>query len=54
MSTLQQTQPTVQQLLSSNDFVGALDIIATAQEVLANELPGIQSFRFVFWNSRAH
>ncbi|KAF6027023.1 VPS54 [Bugula neritina] len=45
MATLHQTQPTVQQLLSSSDYVGALDIISTAQEVLAKELTGIRSFK---------
>lgn len=46
MMTLHQTQPTVQQLLSSNDFVGALDVIATAQDVLKKEMSGITSFRY--------
>jgi len=46
MATLHQTQPTVQQLLSSSDYVGALDIISTAQEVLAKELTGIRSFKY--------
>ncbi|XP_067943654.1 vacuolar protein sorting-associated protein 54-like isoform X2 [Watersipora subatra] len=45
MSTLHQTQPTVQILLSSSDYVGALDIISTAQEVLQKELAGVLSFR---------
>ena len=47
MATLHQTQPTVQQLLTSSDYVGALDIISTAREVLDKELSGIQSFRYV-------
>lgn len=46
MSTLHQTQPTVQILLSSSDYVGALDIISTAQEVLQKELAGVLSFRW--------
>ncbi len=45
MSTVHQTQPTIQLLLSTNEFVGALDLIATTQEVLAQELAGIHSFR---------
>ncbi|KAK2170701.1 hypothetical protein LSH36_1g18004 [Paralvinella palmiformis] len=32
MSTVHQTQPMIQQLLSTNDFVGALDLIGTTQE----------------------
>lgn len=46
MSTLHQTQPTVQLLLSSNDYVGALDIIMAAQEMLTKELMGVTSFRY--------
>ena len=45
MSTVHQTQPMIQQLLSTNDFVGALDLIGTTQEVLTQELAGIHSFR---------
>ena len=48
MATVHQTQPTIQVLLSTADFVAALDLIATTQEVLQQELAGIQSFRFVF------
>ncbi|XP_068729722.1 vacuolar protein sorting-associated protein 54-like [Montipora capricornis] len=45
MATVHQTQPTIQLLLSTSDFVGALDLITTTQEVLQQELAGIQSFR---------
>ncbi|KAJ7371032.1 Vacuolar protein sorting-associated protein 54 [Desmophyllum pertusum] len=45
MATVHQTQPTIQLLLSTSDFVGALDLISTTQEVLQQELAGIQSFR---------
>lgn len=45
MVTVQQTQPTIQLLLSTNDFLGALDLISTTQEVLSQELAGIQCFR---------
>lgn len=45
MATVHQTQPTIQLLLSTSDFVGALDLITTTQEVLEQELAGIQSFR---------
>uniref|UniRef100_A0A2I3GBI9 Vacuolar protein sorting-associated protein 54 n=1 Tax=Nomascus leucogenys TaxID=61853 RepID=A0A2I3GBI9_NOMLE len=45
MATVHQTQPTVQVLLSTSEFVGALDLIATTQEVLQQELQGIHSFR---------
>ncbi|XP_033126648.1 vacuolar protein sorting-associated protein 54-like [Anneissia japonica] len=45
MATVHQTQPTIQLLLSTSEFVGALDLISTTQEVLTQELSGIQSFR---------
>ncbi|MBN3304831.1 VPS54 protein, partial [Amia calva] len=45
MATVHQTQPTVQLLLSTSEFVGALELIATTQEVLQQELQGIHSFR---------
>uniref|UniRef100_A0A8C5KCU1 Vacuolar protein sorting-associated protein 54 n=1 Tax=Jaculus jaculus TaxID=51337 RepID=A0A8C5KCU1_JACJA len=45
MATVHQTQPTVQVLLSTSEFVGALDLIATTQEVLQQELQGTHSFR---------
>lgn len=47
MATVHQTQPTVQLLLSTSDYVGALDLIATTQEVLQQELQGIHCFRYV-------
>jgi len=46
MATVHQTQPTIQLLLSTLDFVGALDLISTSQEVVAQELSGVHSFRF--------
>ncbi|XP_036387150.1 vacuolar protein sorting-associated protein 54 [Megalops cyprinoides] len=45
MAAVHQTQPTVQLLLSTSEFVGALELIATTQEVLQQELQGILSFR---------
>uniref|UniRef100_T1J950 Vacuolar protein sorting-associated protein 54 n=1 Tax=Strigamia maritima TaxID=126957 RepID=T1J950_STRMM len=45
IATVHQTQPTIQILLSASDFVGALDLISTTQEVLAQELAGIHGFR---------
>ena len=46
MATVHQTQPTIQMLLSTLDFVGALDLISTSQEVVAQELSGVRSFRY--------
>ena len=46
VATVQQTQPTIQLLLSTSDFVGALDLIATTQEVLQSELQGVHSLRW--------
>ncbi|XP_043210822.1 vacuolar protein sorting-associated protein 54-like [Amphibalanus amphitrite] len=45
MATVHQTQPTIQLLLTTSEFVGALDLIATSQEVLAQELAGLQAFK---------
>lgn len=38
-------QPTIQTLLSTSDFCGALDLIAATQEILEQELAGIHCFR---------
>ena len=48
MSTVHQTQPTIQLLLANSEFVGALDLISTTQEVLAQELQGLVCFRSVY------
>ncbi|RWS26749.1 vacuolar protein sorting-associated protein 54-like protein [Leptotrombidium deliense] len=45
MSTVHQTQPTIQLLLSISDYVGALDLISTSQEVVSQELGGLSCFR---------
>lgn len=45
MATVHETQPTIQCLLSSSDYVGALDLIATTQEVFNQDLAGLHSFR---------
>lgn len=45
MAAVQQTQPTVQLLLSTCEFVGALELISTTKEVLQQELQGVHSFR---------
>ena len=45
VATVQQTQPTIQLLLKSSDFVGALDLIMTTQDVLQQELHGIHALR---------
>ncbi|XP_031732506.1 vacuolar protein sorting-associated protein 54 isoform X2 [Anarrhichthys ocellatus] len=45
MAAVHQTQPTVQLLLSTSEFVGALELISTTKEVLQQELQGIHSFR---------
>ncbi|XP_034043639.1 vacuolar protein sorting-associated protein 54 [Thalassophryne amazonica] len=45
MAAVHQTQPTVQLLLSTSEFVSALELIATTKEVLQQELQGIHSFR---------
>ncbi|XP_056264350.1 vacuolar protein sorting-associated protein 54 isoform X3 [Pseudoliparis swirei] len=45
MAAVHQTQPTVQLLLATAEFVGALELISTTKEVLQQELQGIHSFR---------
>ena len=45
MSTLHETQPTIQQLLTSSDFSGALDLITTSCEILSVHLNGVNAFR---------
>ncbi|CAG9862352.1 unnamed protein product [Phyllotreta striolata] len=45
MATVLQTQPTLQLLLSSSDYVGALELIAGTQDVLVKELAGVTSLR---------
>lgn len=47
MSTVLQTQPTIQLLLSSSDYVAALELISSTQEVLAKELAGVRTSNFV-------
>ncbi|OWR48316.1 vacuolar protein sorting [Danaus plexippus plexippus] len=45
MGTVQQTQPMIQLLLSTSDYVAALDLISSTQRVLSTRLSGIQAFR---------
>ncbi|CAK1540492.1 unnamed protein product [Leptosia nina] len=45
MGTVQQTQPMIQLLLSTSDYVAALDLIGSTQKVLSTRLSGIQAFR---------
>ncbi|KAK3799206.1 hypothetical protein RRG08_054333 [Elysia crispata] len=45
MSSIHETQPTIQRLLSNNEFIGSLDLISTSQDVLTKDLAGIHSFK---------
>lgn len=45
MATVHQTQPMIQVLLGTQDYVAALDLIGTTQEILAQELSGVHCFR---------
>jgi len=45
MATVQQTQPNIQMLLATSDYVGALDLITATQEILTRDLAGIHCFR---------
>lgn len=50
MATVHQSQPMIQLLLSTPDYVAALDLIATTQEILLQELNGVHSFRYIYIN----
>ena len=45
IKTVKEAQPTVQLLLSSNDYIGALDLIESTLKILGKELSGIQCVR---------
>ena len=45
IATVHQSQPMIQSLLSTPDYVAALDVISTTQEILLQELNGVHSFR---------
>ena len=45
ITIVQQTQPNIQSLLATSDFVGALELISTTQEVLSQELQGVHALR---------
>ena len=45
MSSVYQTQPTIQLHLASLEFTGALDLIAMSQDILRQDLRGIRSLR---------
>ncbi len=45
MSSVYETQPTIQLHLSSSEFTGALDLIAMSQDILRQDLRGIRSMR---------
>lgn len=45
MATVHQTQPMIQLLLGTQDYVAALDLISTTQEIVAQELVGIHCFK---------
>lgn len=45
MASVHQAQPTIQLLLSTNEYSGAFDLIETTQQVLKQELAGIHCFR---------
>lgn len=47
MSTVLQTQPNLQVLLSASDYVAALELISGTQDILAKELAGVTSLRYL-------
>ncbi|XP_037957954.1 vacuolar protein sorting-associated protein 54 [Teleopsis dalmanni] len=45
MATVHKTQPMLQLLMGTQDYVAALDLIGTTQEILTQELVGIHCFK---------
>jgi vacuolar protein sorting-associated protein 54 len=45
MSTVYQTQPTIQLHLASSEFTGALDLISMSQDILRQDLRGVRALR---------
>lgn len=45
MSTVNNTQATIQVLLSAADYVAALDLIYTTKDLLSKEVSGVHCFR---------
>ncbi|KAI9585701.1 vacuolar protein sorting-associated protein 54 [Glossina fuscipes] len=45
MATVHKTQPMLQLLLGTQDYVAALDLIGTTQEILTQELNGVHCFK---------
>jgi len=45
IETLHKTQPTIQLLLSRQEFAGALDLIATSKDILSNETVNVDSLK---------
>jgi vacuolar protein sorting-associated protein 54 len=45
IETLHKTQPTIQLLLSRQEFAGALDLIATSKDILNNETANVVSLK---------
>ena len=47
ISAITGTQSTIQLLLSTGDYSGAIDLIRTTQEVISDELHGVVAFRYL-------
>ena len=45
MATVHQTQPMIQLLLGAQDYVAAIDLISTTQDIVSQELLGIHCFK---------
>jgi hypothetical protein len=46
MASVCNIKPTIELLLSNNNFVSAMDLIVTVKEILANELNGIHILKY--------
>jgi len=45
LETMHKTQPTIQVLLARQEFTGALDLISTSQDILANEAQNVDALK---------
>jgi vacuolar protein sorting-associated protein 54 len=48
IASLYQTKPTLQLMIETNEFVGALELAQTSKEILVQELQGATCFKYLF------
>ena len=50
IANVHQTQHTIQLLLGTSDFVGALELITRTQSILSSDLRGVTCLRYYYYN----